>query len=312
MNRDNALLLCAAVVLRTAFAFVPPSTPTSITTPPRIRQSNGCPNREGVKSITPRPGAVGGAGRSIMEGRRRNMQLNSTGSDDDEAEALERLRQEKLTEWRRMISSGQMAEEVQRALDDDVTLQEVEEEEDASFVSRRGKRKARSKGTKGLITDADVMPPKPKPPKPLPDWRDVQLIPGDELHEFEDKDLVKKNSKQKATSSEEKTPNELAAQLAAGVGFSVVPTRGLAGEAGGQEEEQEGEEEGEGAVQACMRAIRKEEKKGRNAEKVMALLLTSVERDGVREDSLFTFAIKSLARLGKLDLSLRVEEMRDE
>lgn len=43
---------------------------------------------------------------------------------------------------------------------------------------------------------------------------------------------------------------------------------------------------------------------------VVAMVVSAAERDGLRDDELFCFALKSLARMGRLDLSLRVNEMR--
>lgn len=40
------------------------------------------------------------------------------------------------------------------------------------------------------------------------------------------------------------------------------------------------------------------------------MVVSAAERDGVRDDNLFSFAIKSLARMGRLDLGLRVNEIR--
>lgn len=44
---------------------------------------------------------------------------------------------------------------------------------------------------------------------------------------------------------------------------------------------------------------------------VVAMVVSAAERDGVRDDRYFSFAIKTLARMGRLDLSLRVNEMRE-
>lgn len=41
------------------------------------------------------------------------------------------------------------------------------------------------------------------------------------------------------------------------------------------------------------------------------MVVSAAERDGVRDDDLFSFALKSLARMGRLDLSMRVNEMRE-
>lgn len=40
------------------------------------------------------------------------------------------------------------------------------------------------------------------------------------------------------------------------------------------------------------------------------MVVSAAERDGLRDDDLFCFSLKSLARMGRLDLSLRVNEMR--
>lgn len=44
---------------------------------------------------------------------------------------------------------------------------------------------------------------------------------------------------------------------------------------------------------------------------VIAMVVSAAERDGVRDDRYFSFALKTLARMGRLDLSLRVNEMRE-
>ena len=41
------------------------------------------------------------------------------------------------------------------------------------------------------------------------------------------------------------------------------------------------------------------------------MTVSAAERDGVRDDELFSFALKSLARMGRLDLSMRVNEIRE-
>lgn len=41
------------------------------------------------------------------------------------------------------------------------------------------------------------------------------------------------------------------------------------------------------------------------------MVISAAERDGVRDDELFSFSVKSLARMGRLDLSLRVHEIRE-
>lgn len=41
------------------------------------------------------------------------------------------------------------------------------------------------------------------------------------------------------------------------------------------------------------------------------MVVSAAERDGVRDDRYFSFALKTLARMGRLDLSLRVNEMRE-
>ncbi|CAM9845730.1 unnamed protein product [Ectocarpus sp. 13 AM-2016] len=140
--------------------------------------------------------------------------------------------------------------------------------------------------------------------------------------------------------------DDLAAQLAAGLGLNVVapsssrPSTGTEEEAATamhetdgryQDDSEEEEEEmmmmdedsagarlggwfndGQNASRReRTRAIRKEEKEGKSAEKVIAMVVSVAERDGVRDDRYFSFALKTLARMGRLDLSLRVNEMRE-
>lgn len=50
---------------------------------------------------------------------------------------------------------------------------------------------------------------------------------------------------------------------------------------------------------------------GRGTAQVIAMVVSAAERDGVRDDRYFSFSIKTLARMGRLDLSLRVHEMRE-
>ncbi|CAM9882402.1 unnamed protein product, partial [Laminaria digitata] len=168
------------------------------------------------------------------------------------------------------------------------------------------------------LTDLDVFFDKQS------DWRDVAVSSSSEASAAAMASSAPAASRKRGPAAPE--GDDLASQLVAGLGLNVVPSaRGRnderEGEEGEQEEEEEevgfgglrlgGADEREDGVRALMRAIRKEEKNGRSAEKVVAMAVSAAERDGVRDDDLFSFALKSLARMGRLDLSMRVNEMRE-
>ncbi|CBN77943.1 YihA5, YihA/EngB-like GTPase [Ectocarpus siliculosus] len=249
------------------------------------------------------------------------------------------MRLEKLAKWKAMMQSGELEEIARNALSQDV----MEQEEDMEAAgSRRTGRKNRNKAEPAAqsddLSDLDMYFDKQS------DWRDSSssAAPTTPAGPLPSSGQAAGRRRGKAVEGD-----DLAAQLAAGLGLNVVapssssrPSTGTEEEAATamhekdgryQDDSEEEEEEmmmmdedssgarlggwfndGQNASRReRTRAIRKEEKEGKSAEKVIAMVVSAAERDGVRDDRYFSFALKTLARMGRLDLSLRVNEMRE-
>ncbi|CAM9541464.1 unnamed protein product [Scytosiphon promiscuus] len=183
---------------------------------------------------------------------------------------------------------------------------EQEDEMEASGSRRTDRRKSRNQGKAESLERADDVLDLENYFGEQSDWRDSPSSAA----------ATEKARSKAAPAQQRGGQTDLAAQLVAGLGLKVVapsPPRSAAGAAVSQleaeaeqyrgdgegGEESIGEEDGSGAAgrlggwfddgqnasrRERTRAIRKEEKEGKSPEKVIAMVVSAAERDGVRDD----------------------------
>ncbi|CAN0249742.1 unnamed protein product [Ascophyllum nodosum] len=230
--------------------------------------------------------------------------------EEENATQLEDFRLSKLGKWKAMIQSGELEEVTRMALEMDV----VDQEEALEVGNRRTSRKKRKKDSHQDFSELDSYFEKKT------DWRDVAGANTSPAAESSASSSLRGQLAGLEEGKRVQNGDDLATELVAGLGLEVVGRAGSGRDRGRDEEDEMlGELEGiplggvgesDVGARELKRAIRKEEKGGKDAEKVAAMMISAAERDGIRDDELFSFALKSLARMGRLDLALRVNEMR--